>query len=204
MKKILFIDVCDRPESRTRILAEHLLTCLDGEVTRLDLFRDPVYPLNIEAIRQRKSCAACGSCEGQGLEYARQFADADIIVIAAPVWNLSFPSVLMAYCENIVEDGITMRLDESGNMTGLCKAEKFYYVTATGFRNLNPVFGYGYLKSLFSQLGIHSSECFSADGLDLPGADEEAILNICKREMDASFRFPDRGTGSVVPTESTK
>ena len=113
MKKILFIDVCDRPESRTRILAEHLLTCLDGEVTRLDLFRDPVYPLNIEAIRQRKSCAACGSCEGQGLEYARQFADADIIVIAAPVWNLSFPSVLMAYCENIVEDGITMRLTVS-------------------------------------------------------------------------------------------
>ncbi|MBQ8995484.1 MAG: NAD(P)H-dependent oxidoreductase [Oscillospiraceae bacterium] len=204
MKKILYIDVCGRAESRTRILAQHLLTYLDGEVTCVDLFEEPVYPLNIEAIRQRRDCVECGSCDGQGLNLARQFADADIIVIAAPVWNLSFPSVLAAYCENVVEEGVTIHIDEYGNTTGLCKAKKFYYVTATGTRNMNPVFGFGYLKSLFSQLGVHSAECFSAEALDIPGADVDMILNICKREIDASFRFPAREDNQVEANVSTK
>ena len=40
MRKILYVDACVRPNSRTRILAEHLLTYLDGEVTHLDLFKE--------------------------------------------------------------------------------------------------------------------------------------------------------------------
>ena len=204
MKKILYVDVNTRPNSRTRILAEYLLSFLDGDVTHLKLLSEQISPLNQEKLDKRREVVASGKCEGYGLEYARQFADADIIVVAAPVWNLCFPSVLLNYCENIVAEGVTYRTEENGNNVGLCKAEKFYYVTATGSRNLDPVFGYGYLKSLFSLLGIHSSECFSAEALDIPGADVDMILNICKREIDASFRFPERDDADYSPQQSTK
>lgn len=204
MRKILYVDACVRPNSRTRILAEHLLTYLDGEVTHLDLFKEKIFPLTSEDIKDRRECLKNGNCDAKGLKYAKQFAEADIIVIAAPVWNLCFPSLLLNYCENISEEGITYRTDENGNQEGLCRAQKFYYVTATGKRNLDPVFGYGYLKSLFSMLGIHSAACFSAEALDIPGADQEMLLNICKKEIDASFHFPSRDTVQFEPIQSDK
>ena len=204
MRKILYIDVCTRPDSRTRVLAEHLLSYLEGEVTHLELFKEDIRPLTSEAVAQRRECLKQGNYDAQGLKYAKQFAEADIIVIAAPVWNLCFPSLLLNYCENIAEDGITYRVDEHGNHEGLCKAKKLYYVTATGTRNLDPVFGYGYLKSLFSMLGIHSSACFSAEALDIPGADVDMLLDICKREIDASFNFPSRDTMQFEPISSDK
>ena len=37
MKKILFVNACVRPESRTMILARHLLAKLEGEIEELDL-----------------------------------------------------------------------------------------------------------------------------------------------------------------------
>ena len=204
MKKILYIDACTRPDSRTRVLAEHLLSYLEGEVTHLELFKEDIRPLTSEAVAQRRECLSQGNYDAQGLKYAKQFAEADIIVIAAPVWNLCFPSLLLNYCENIAEDGITYRIDENGNHEGLCKARKLYYVTATGTRNLDPVFGYGYLKSLLSMLGIHSSACFSAEALDVPGADVDMLLDICKREIDASFNFPSRDTMQFEPISSDK
>ena len=204
MKKILYVDACTRPDSRTKVLAEHLLSYLEGDVTHLRLFSEAISPLNEKAIRERQTSVKQGRFEGNGLEYAKQFSEADIIVIAAPVWNLCFPSMLQVYCENIAVEGITYSLDENGTQIGLCRAQKFYYVTATGTRNLDPVFGYGYLKTLFSMLGIHSSACFSAEALDIPGADDDMILTICKREIDASFNFPSRDTVQFEPIRSTK
>ena len=36
--KILFINACVRPESRTMKLSRHLLNRLDGEITEIDLY----------------------------------------------------------------------------------------------------------------------------------------------------------------------
>ena len=40
MKKILFIDVCARPESRTRRLARHVLEQLQGENVKVQLYEE--------------------------------------------------------------------------------------------------------------------------------------------------------------------
>lgn len=40
-------------------------------------------------------------------KYAHEFANADLIVIAAPFWDLSIPALLKVYIENIAVDGIT-------------------------------------------------------------------------------------------------
>ena len=68
MRKILYVDACVRPNSRTRILAEHLLTYLDGEVTHLDLFKEKIFPLTSEDIKDRRECLKNGNCDAKGLK----------------------------------------------------------------------------------------------------------------------------------------
>ena len=53
--------------------------------------------------------------------YARQFAAADRIVIAAPLWDLSFPAQLKVYLENIYVTGIVTKYSEAGEPVGLCR-----------------------------------------------------------------------------------
>ena len=40
MKKTLFINACVRPESRTRMLAQHALDRMGGEITEVDLGKE--------------------------------------------------------------------------------------------------------------------------------------------------------------------
>ena len=47
------------------------------------------------------------------LRHARQFRDADIVVIAAPYYDLSFPSALKNYLEAICCVGLTFYYDEN-------------------------------------------------------------------------------------------
>ena len=42
MEKILFINACIRPESRTLILAKHLLSKLDGKVEEVPLQKERI------------------------------------------------------------------------------------------------------------------------------------------------------------------
>ena len=108
--------------------------------------------------------------------YARQFAAADTIVVAAPLWDLSFPSQLKVYIENIYVTGVVTRYDESGQPVGLCRGEKLYYVSTSG-GPFDGRYGYEYLKSIATEcFGIPSVQLVTAEGLDIWGNDPEAIL----------------------------
>ena len=79
--------------------------------------------------------------------YARQFAAADRIAIAAPLWDLSFPAQLKVYLENIYVTGIVTKYSEAGEPVGLCRASEFYYVTTSG-GPFDGRFGYDYWKTI--------------------------------------------------------
>ena len=53
----------------------------------------------------------------------KQFAAADVIVIAAPYWDLMFPAVLKTYLENITVTGITFCYSDQGRPQSMCKAK---------------------------------------------------------------------------------
>ena len=53
MKQILWIDACVREASRTRKLAEHILSKLDGTVTRVDLNKEQIPPLTDKMLTYR-------------------------------------------------------------------------------------------------------------------------------------------------------
>ena len=53
MKKILFVNACVRPQSRTNVLAKYLLDKLDGQTEELDLGKEDIEPLNLERLEKR-------------------------------------------------------------------------------------------------------------------------------------------------------
>ena len=187
--KILFINSCTRPNSRTNELAQHLLNCLEGKITHINLYQSNVQPVDSIALEKRTENIRKGELSCSEFEHAKQFADADVIVIAAPFWDLSFPSVLKIYLENITVSGITFEYSEKGRPVGKCRAKKLYYITTSGGYIGNNNFGYDYVKALAENFfGVNDISFYSAEGLDINGADIEEIMNQSKELITNSHR----------------
>ncbi len=183
-KKILFVNACVRKNSRTGRLAECLLSRLGGDIEEVRL-EDVDFGVSDEHfIEERNRLLSAGDYSHLRFSLARSFAAADLIVIAAPYWDLSFPAALKQYFEQINVIGITFCYTESGEPRGLCRAEKLYYVTTAGGPILSDEYGYGYVQALARTFyGIPETEQIRAEGLDLIGADPEAILQDAVRKI---------------------
>lgn len=163
---ILFINACVRENSRTLVLAKNVLKDMVGEVAELNLNLESIEPLNAELLEKRESLIKDGKLDDYMFRYARQFATADEIVIAAPFWDLSFPAKLKIYFEQITVSGITFKY-MNGDPLGLCKAKKLTYITTSG----GPIFddfGYTYVKSIAQNFyGIKGTKTVRAMNLDV-------------------------------------
>lgn len=62
---------------------------------------------------------------------AEQFKSFDKCVIAAPVWNHSFPAMLKIYLDNIVYRHVTFGYQD-GKLLGLCSHLKVMYISTSG------------------------------------------------------------------------
>ncbi len=173
---VLYIHCCVREESRTDRLARKVLEKLGGEITELNLYEEGLRPLDRQTLNKRSALIEKGDYSDRMFDYAKQFASANTIVIAAPYWDLSFPAPLKIYFENIYITGIVSEYDENGMPRGLCKADRLIYVTTAG-GPYDPTYSYGYVKSLAKDyFGIPDVELVKAEMLDIAGNDAEAIL----------------------------
>ncbi len=174
---ILFVNACVRKQSRTLILAKQLLSTLEGEVKEIRL-EDVDFPVvDEEFINHREDLKNAGKYDDPMFSLGRDFAAADTIVIAAPYYDLSFPAMLKQFFEQINVLGLTFTYSETGIPTGLCKADKLYYVTTAGGPILSDELGFGYVKALANNFyGIDEVYQIKAEGLDVVGADVDAIL----------------------------
>jgi hypothetical protein len=83
---------------------------------------------------------------------------------------------------------VTVYTDE-GVPVGLCRAKRLYYVTTAGGTIFSGEFGYGYIRTLTQGMyGIPETFCFQAEGLDVAGADVDAILSEVEGKMDAHLK----------------
>lgn len=179
---ILFVDCCPRTESRTKRLADALLAKL-GEYEELKLCETELQPLSEERLNGRTALLNEGRLDAPEFALARQFASADTVVIAAPFWDLSFPSKLKLYIENIYITGIVSAYDETGMPKGLCRAKKLYYVTTAG-GPYDGRYSYEYLKTLCNVFfGIPETGLIKADMLDIVGNDPEKLLRAAAEEI---------------------
>lgn len=182
---ILFINACPCKDSRTKILADYLLTKLNNKVQERNITKTTVLPLCEETLELRTELAGKQDFKHPIFDLAKEFAAAETIVIAVPFWDLSFPALLKIYIENINVVGIIFTYNKDGNPCGLCKAKKLYYVTTAGGPIFNDAFGYGYVKELAQKFyAIPEIYCIKAENLDIENADVEQILKNAKHQID--------------------
>lgn len=181
---VLFVNACVRGDSRTKRIADYLLSLLNEEVFELRL-SDIEYPVADEDfLVKRDRLILEGDFDNPMFSLAARFSKADKIVIAAPYWDLSFPAVLKQYFEQINVVGITFKYSDDGVPIGLCNASKLYYVTTAGGNFTPAEYGYGYVKALANGFyGISDVELIKADGLDIVGADEAKIIQECMKKI---------------------
>ena len=92
---------------------------------------------------------------------------ADIVVIGAPMYNLTVPSGLKAYIDHIARPGHTFRYTESGPV-GLLRGKKAVVATARGgvyAKTEDPLIAY--LVGFLSLLGIVDVDFVCAEGLNI-------------------------------------
>ncbi len=174
---LLFINACVRRESRTKLLADALLSRLGGPCEEVRL-EDIAFPTVNEAfLAERDGLIAAEAFDAPMFALARQFARAERIVVAAPYWDLSFPAALKQYFEQINVLGVTFRYTPEGVPVGLCRARTLYYVSTAGGAFVPEEYGFGYVRALAEGFyGIRDVRLIMAKGLDIVGADKDAIL----------------------------
>lgn len=187
-KKILLVNACVRPESRTMELAREVLGHLDGVVEEVNIEKERILPLTNAQMEKRQAACDAGVTDLPMMKYAWQFAEADEIVVAAPYWDLSFPAILKAYFEQITVSGVTFKNMGDGSYKKLCKAEKLYYVMTAGGPIYDPNLGYEYVRTLVSEFyGIDDTTLFTAEMLDVDGADVPGIMKKAASDIEDFF-----------------
>ena len=179
---ILFVNACIREEeSRTLTLCSKLLKRLEKQypmaaIQEVRLSDLKLKPLDRKTLEVRDRMLSMDDKDSSLFEPAHTFADADLIVVGAPYWDLSFPAVLKAYIEQISVNGIAFYYDENGSPVGLCKAKKLWYVMTAGGYVGELNLGYDYMKALCRLFGIKKTECIMAEGLDIWGTDVNKVM----------------------------
>ena len=183
MDKVLFINACVRPSSRTYELAKHVLDKLSKSVEEVNLYKENLLPLDLAQMELRDKSAREKDFSDSAFNLAKQFANAETIVLAAPYWDLSFPAVVKNYFEKITVNGLTFVYGENGIPKGLCKGKKLIYVTTSGGPIIHN-FGYDYVSALVKGLyGIFDVQLVKAECLDMCGADVKTIIENAKKSF---------------------
>ena len=166
MKKLFYIDACLRESSNTKKIADVIIDELskkyEVETARLSMHTFPVVDNDILNDR------ANGIVPEEFVAMAHKLADADRLVIAAPFWDMSFPSALKVFFENMSLFNVTFASDEK-ECYGLCKAEKVLYITTRGMNintgdNLEQATPY--IKALSKLWGLGELHVISAQNMD--------------------------------------
>lgn len=181
--KLLFVNCCisQRGEdSRTLALAKAFLeafraTYPDTEIETVGPAALGLKPFDTDMLNDRDALASVQAWDAPVFELARQFRAADRVVVAAPFWDLSFPSVLRLYIEYISANGLTYHYEEDG-CHGDCRAERLVYLTSGGDVEREDSIGVLYWRQLCAMFGIGQFDYVFAGGMDLDPAKTPELL----------------------------
>ena len=185
---ILFINACIRKNSRTKQLADHLINKFNEPIEEINLL-DQHFPFVDEDFLNTRDALLKGrNYDNPLFAMARQFSEADRIIVAAPYYDLSFPASLKQYFEQINCVGITFKYAPEGYPIPLCNAKQLIYVMSAGGEFVPEEFGFGYVKSLAENFyGIKDVRLVKAVGLDIDGADVDKIMEDAMKQIDNCF-----------------
>src|SRR6187431_2211744 len=150
-------------------------------VEYLDLAADAPSHLNMDSLGFRLGLDADALTPAQKRENARteqllsQFLAADVVVVAAPMYNFSIPSQLKAWIDRVAQAGRTFKYTDQGPV-GLAGGKTVIVVSSRGGAySANPALAFldhqeSYLKTVFGFFGISDVRFVRAEGLGMGDA----------------------------------
>ena len=181
MSKVLYIkaNIKNEGESRTfkvsdSFVEEYKRNNPEDEIITLDLYKENIDFLRADDLGKLFGPKDEESKNNSILKYAYQFAAADKYIIAAPMWNLSFPAILKAYIDYVSVSGITFKYTAEGPV-GLLKNKKAVHIVSRGGAYDNSPYEMGdrYLRTILGFFGIKDIETIAIDNLDVIGVNVE-------------------------------
>lgn len=95
---------------------------------------------------------------------------ADVLVLAAPMYNFAIPSTLKAWLDHVLRAGVTFKYTETGPQ-GLLTGKRAFVLTSRGgiYAGGNMDHQEPYLRQVLAFIGIHDVSFIHAEGLNLGG-----------------------------------
>ncbi len=180
---VLFVNACLRGErSRTLKLCTEYLEGKE-DVEEVNLAKLDLKPFDVNMVDYRVEKQEACAWDDPIFALARQFADADEIVIGAPYWDLSFPAALKVYIEHVSVCELAFHYTEDARCEGLCRAKRMTYITTCGGFVDGANYGYEYMCGIAQMFGIPEVRFIAAEGLDVLGMNVEAQLDLAREKM---------------------
>lgn len=190
-ENILFINACIRGKDVSRtyklssfFIKNYISNNKDVVLKEIALEDIQLNPLNKIDINKRDELVKSDDRESDLIKFADEFSKADTIIIAAPYWDMAFPSALKIYIEHVCVCGITFKYEADGREVGLCRAKKALYITTSGGTIAENNYGYEYVNAIFKFLGIEKTYFLSAENLDIVGNDADKIMSDAEKEAE--------------------
>jgi FMN-dependent NADH-azoreductase len=169
--KILYIKCNPKPDNESfthriskEFIKEYAKKNPDHSISEINL-----YEYGIEHLSYESMCQVFEN-NGRMFETAKDFSSYDKYIIAAPMWNLSIPSILKAYIDHIVVKGITFRYNKFGLPIGLMKNKKAIYLGTRGGSYPFPLslfaFDVRYVRYVLRFIGIKNFKSFILENID--------------------------------------
>ncbi|WP_235070277.1 FMN-dependent NADH-azoreductase [Turicibacter sp. TJ11] len=208
MKKLLYITVNSKPETQStcRTVGRALVNEIQSvypefHLEELDLYQEHIPRLEYQYFESRNCMIHQEALEQlppkeqkevhQIVKLCDQFKEADVIVIAAPMWSLSFPAPLKEYIDCIVQVGRTITFDGLLSMPkGLLndKPRTVVYVQSSGANvmwMMNPILNKGlrYIEDIMKFMGIKKFEELLADGTGETEEERQKAIEQAKKKI---------------------
>ncbi|MCK9801615.1 FMN-dependent NADH-azoreductase [Pseudomonas sp. MAFF 302030] len=153
------------------------------QITVRDLAAQPVPHLDADLLGGwMKPAEQRNDSEQASLQRSNELTDellaADVLVLAAPMYNFAIPSTLKAWLDHVLRAGVTFKYTKTGPQ-GLLTGKRAYVLTARGgiYAGSSADHQEPYLRQVMGFVGIHDVQFIHAEGMNLGGDFQEKGLN---------------------------
>lgn len=207
MKKLLYISVNSKPEelSASKTVARAFINEFvnrypEFQVKELDLYKEHIPRLEYKYFEKR-SCLVSEEAFNKLskkdqeevhkiVKLCDEFKEADVYVIAAPMWSLSFPAPLKEYLDCVIQDGKTIEISED-KVKGLLndKVRGMIYIQSSGANipwGLGMILNKGihYVESTVKAMGVKRFKELLVDGTGTSEGEKEEAINRALEKID--------------------
>lgn len=208
-KKLLYISVNSKPEnlSSSKMVARKFINKFlerngNFKVEEVDLYKEHIPRLEYQYFKDRncviteEDAKKLPEKDQKEIRKIRdlcdQFISAQMYVIAAPMWSLSFPAPLKEYIDCIVQEEKTISFEKGKKPKGLLddKERAVVYIQSSGGNIpwiLDPIMdkGENYVDQIMKAMGIKNVQELKVDATGTTEEERENAIREAEEKIDS-------------------